>query len=129
MLAAHADEIAMSVNYISEEVLSTSAKWARGRGHHQGAARRHPFKQRRGESVVGNVAPHLMREEKNRSRRRFTTVHRLGAGSRKEAENLSRSVTRSRWRMILICCGTIWPWRARLTIASAPLPWRRRCGC
>ena len=47
MLAGHADEIAMAVNYINDEGFILRAQdGRRGRGHHQGPARRHPHAQR-----------------------------------------------------------------------------------
>src|SRR5438093_9079242 len=66
MLAGHADEIAMSVNYITEEGFI----YARKMGGVDSAitkAQRVVIHARNGpvKGVVGNVAPHLMKEEKD----------------------------------------------------------------
>jgi endoglucanase len=90
MLAAHADEIAMAVNYINDE----GFVYVRKLGGVDAAitkAQRVVIHTRNGpvKGVVGNVAPHLTREEKER---KFPEIHDLfidiGAGSRKEAEKL-----------------------------------------
>jgi len=93
MLAAHADEIAMSVNYISDDgyiyvrkmggVDAAITKAQRVVIHARGG----PVK-----GVVGNVAPHLTRGEDKEPKP--PKIHDLfidiGAGSRKEAEKLVR---------------------------------------
>src|SRR5712664_1634367 len=66
MLAAHADEIAMSVNFISDEGFI----YVRKMGGVDAAitkAQRVVIHSKNGavKGVVGNVAPHLMREEKD----------------------------------------------------------------
>ncbi len=90
MLAAHADEIAMSVNYIDKDgfiyvrklggIDAAITKAQRVTIH----ARQGPVK-----GVVGNVAPHLTKEE---GERKLPKIHELfidiGAESRKEAEEL-----------------------------------------
>jgi endoglucanase len=92
MLAAHADEIAMAVNYISDEgfiyvrklggVDAAITKAQRVIIHSAGGAVK---------GVVGNVAPHLQREEK---KPKLPKIHDLfidiGAGSRAEAAGLVR---------------------------------------
>jgi endoglucanase len=92
MLAAHADEIAMSVNFISDEGFI----YVRKMGGVDAAitkAQRVVIHSRNGavKGVVGNVAPHLMREEKES---KVPKIHDLfidiGAGSRKEAEKIVR---------------------------------------
>jgi len=92
MLAGHADEIAMVVNYITEE----GYIYVRKMGGVDAAitkAQRVIIHTRNGplSGVVGNVAPHLMREEKEQ---KAPKIHDLfidvGAGSRKEAEKLTR---------------------------------------
>src|SRR5512146_773552 len=90
MLAGHADEIAMAVNYISDEGFI----YVRRMGGVDAAitkAQRVLVHTRNGpvKGVVGNVAPHLMKEEKDP---KPPKIHELfidiGAGSRKEAEKL-----------------------------------------
>lgn len=92
MLAGHADEIAMAVNYITDDgyiyvrkmggVDAAITKAQRVLIH----AADGPVK-----GVVGNVAPHLMKEEKDF---KAPKIHELfidiGAPSRKEAEKLVR---------------------------------------
>ncbi len=90
MLAGHADEIAMAVNYIDDE----GYIYVRKMGGVDAAitkAQRVVIHTRNGplKGVVGNVAPHLMKEEKEP---KAPKIHDLfidiGAGSRKEAEKL-----------------------------------------
>src|SRR3989454_11160 len=90
MLAAHADEIAMAVNFIDDEgfiyvrklggIDAAITKAQRGVIHTLNG----PVK-----GVVGNVAPHLSKVEKDR---KLPEIHDLfidvGAGDRKEAEKL-----------------------------------------
>src|SRR3974390_543978 len=92
MLAGHADEIAMAVNYITED----GYIYVRKMGGVDAAitkAQRIVIHSRNGpvKGVVGNVAPHLMKEEKEA---KSPKIHDLfidvGAGSRKEAEQLVR---------------------------------------
>jgi endoglucanase len=92
MLSGHADEIAMAVNYISEEgyiyvrkmggVDPAITKAQRVTIHTRGGAVN---------GVVGNVAPHLMKEEKEA---KAPKIHDLfidiGVSSRKDAEALVR---------------------------------------
>src|SRR5512139_3855811 len=92
MLAGHADEIAMSVNYISEE----GYIYVRKMGGVDAAitkAQRVVIHSRQGpvKGVVGNVAPHLMKEEKDPKPPKIHDLFiDIGAGSRKEAEELVR---------------------------------------
>src|SRR5712664_485249 len=65
MLSGHADEIAMAVNYITEDGLIYVRK-VRGVDAAITKAQRIVIHSRNGpvKGVVGNVAPHLMKEEK-----------------------------------------------------------------
>ncbi len=90
MLAAHADEIAMTVNYINDEGFI----YVRKLGGIDAAitkAQRVVIHTRNGpvKGVVGNVAPHLSKLEKNR---KLPEIHDLfidiGVENRKEAEKL-----------------------------------------
>ncbi len=90
MLAAHADEIAMTVNYINEEGFI----YVRKLGGIDAAitkAQRVVIHTRNGpvNGVVGNVAPHLTKADK---KRKIPEIHDLfidiGVTSRKEAEKL-----------------------------------------
>jgi endoglucanase len=92
MLAGHADEIAMAVNYITED----GYIYVRKMGGVDAAitkAQRVVIHTRNGpvKGVVGNVAPHLMREEKDA---KPPKIHDLfldvGVSSRKEAEKIVR---------------------------------------
>jgi endoglucanase len=92
MLAAHADEIAMAVNYINDEGFI----YVRKLGGVDAAitkAQRVVIHTRSGpvKGVVGNVAPHLMKDDKEP---KVPKIHDLfidiGVGSRKEAEKLIR---------------------------------------
>lgn len=90
MLSGHADEIAMAVNYISDEgfvyvrklggVDPAITKAQRVRIHtRQGAV----------SGVVGNVAPHLMKEDKDPKPPKIHDLFvDLGVASRKEAQEL-----------------------------------------
>ena len=90
MLAAHADEIAMAVNYITDEgfiyvrkmggVDAAITKAQRVAIHTQNG----PVK-----GVVGNVAPHLMKEEREPKPPKIHDIFvDIGVASRKEAEQL-----------------------------------------
>src|SRR6266513_986479 len=92
MLAGHADEIAMAVNYITDD----GYVYVRKMGGVDAAitkAQRVVIHTRQGpvKGVVGNVAPHLMKEEKEP---KAPKIHDLfldiGVSSRKEAEKLVR---------------------------------------
>jgi endoglucanase len=92
MLSGHADEIAMAVNYINDEGFI----YVRKMGGVDAAitkAQRVVIHTRNGpvKGVVGNVAPHLMKEEKEP---KVPKIHDLfidiGVRSRKEAEKLVR---------------------------------------
>ena len=92
MLAAHADEIAMAVNYINDEGFI----YVRKMGGVDAAitkAQRVVIHTRNGpvKGVVGNVAPHLMKDEKEP---KVPKIHDLfidiGVSSRKAAERLVR---------------------------------------
>ncbi len=90
MLAGHADEIAMAVNYINEE----GFVYVRKMGGVDAAitkAQRVTIQTRNGPvaGVVGNVAPHLMKEEKDSKPPRIHELFiDLGVANRKEAEKL-----------------------------------------
>jgi endoglucanase len=93
MLAAHADEIAMSVNYISDDGFI----YVRKMGGIDAAitkAQRVVIHTREGavKGVVGNVAPHLMRGDDDKPK--VPKIHDLfidiGVSSRKAAEKLIR---------------------------------------
>lgn len=93
MLAAHADEIAMAVNYITDEGFI----YVRKMGGIDAAitkAQRVTIHTRNGpiKGVVGNVAPHLMRGDDDKPK--VPKIHDLfidiGVGSRKDAEKLIR---------------------------------------
>ena len=90
MLAGHADEIAMAVNYITEEGFI----YVRKMGGVDAAitkAQRVVIHTRNGpvKGVVGNVAPHLMKEERDPKPPKIHDIFLdIGAASRKEAEDL-----------------------------------------
>src|SRR5947207_5110217 len=92
MLAAHADEIAMAVNYINDEGFI----YVRKLGGVDAAitkAQRVVIHTRNGpvKGVVGNVAPHLSKVEKDRKLPAIPNLFiDLGAADRKEAEKLVR---------------------------------------
>jgi putative aminopeptidase FrvX len=92
MLAAHADEIAMAVNYINEE----GYIYVRKMGGVDAAitkAQRVVIHTRSGpvKGVVGNVAPHLMKEDKDHKPPKIHDLFiDIGVSSRKEAEKLVR---------------------------------------
>ncbi len=84
MLAAHADEIAMAVNFINDE----GYIYVRKMGGVDAAitkAQRVVIHTRNGpvKGVVGNVAPHLMKEERNPSRPRCRTSSSISASQAK----------------------------------------------
>src|SRR6476661_901629 len=94
MVAAHADEIAMAVNYINDEGFI----YVRKMGGIDAAitkAQRVTIHTRNGpiKGVVGNVAPHLTRDEGDKDRK-VPKIHDLfvdiGVKSRKDAEKLVR---------------------------------------
>ena len=90
MLAAHADEIAMAVNYINDEGFIYVTKLG-GIDAAITKAQRVVIHARNGpvKGVVGNVAPHLAKLDKQR---KLPQIHDLfidiGAGNRREAEKL-----------------------------------------
>src|SRR2546425_5505183 len=93
MLAAHADEIAMAVNFINDEGFI----YVRKLGGIDAAitkAQRVVIHTRNGpiKGVVGNVAPHLTRVDKDR---KLPEIHDIfldiGVSSRKDAEKLVRT--------------------------------------
>ncbi|HLX70388.1 MAG TPA: M42 family metallopeptidase [Verrucomicrobiae bacterium] len=93
MLAAHADEIAMAVNYISEDGFI----YVRKMGGIDAAitkAQRVTIHTRDGaiKGVVGNVAPHLTRgdDDKPRVPKMHDLFIDIGVSSRKDAEKLVR---------------------------------------
>ena len=92
MLAAHADEIAMAVNYIDENGYIYVRKLG-GIDPAISRAQRITIHSRKGDvpGVVGNVAPHLTRHDGDR---KPPKIHELfidiGAENRKEAEQLVR---------------------------------------
>jgi putative aminopeptidase FrvX len=93
MLAGHADEIAMAVNYITED----GYLYVRKMGGVDAAitkAQRVTVHTRTGpiKGVVGNVAPHLTREEKEPKPPKMHDLFiDIGVSSRKEAEKLVRT--------------------------------------
>jgi endoglucanase len=93
MLAGHADEIAMAVNYIDE----AGFIYVRKMGGVDAAitkAQRIVIHTRNGpvKGVVGNVAPHLMKDEKDgKSPKIHDLFIDIGVSSRKEAEQLVRT--------------------------------------
>jgi endoglucanase len=92
MLAGHADEIAMAVNYITEEGFIHVRKMG-GVDAAISKAQRVVIHTRTGpvKGVVGNVAPHLMKEEKDPKPPKMHDLFLdIGAGSRREAERLVR---------------------------------------
>src|SRR5215471_17967032 len=92
MLAGHADEIAMAVNYITDDGFI----YVRRMGGIDAAitkAQRVVIHTRNGpvKGVVGNVAPHLMKEDKESKPPKISDLFiDIGVGSRKEAEKLVR---------------------------------------
>ena len=92
MLAGHADEIAMAVNYITDEGFI----YVRKMGGVDAAitkAQRVTIHTRTGpvKGVVGNVAPHLMKEDKDPKPPKIHDLFiDIGVSSRKEAEKLIR---------------------------------------
>jgi len=92
MLAAHADEIAMAVNYIDEDGFI----YVRKLGGVDAAitkAQRVVIHTRHGavKGVVGNVAPHLTKQAEEPKPPKIHEIFMdIGAGSRKEAEKLVR---------------------------------------
>lgn len=90
MLAGHADEIAMAVNYINDE----GYIYVRKMGGVDAAitkAQRVTIHTRNGplKGVVGNVAPHLMRDEKDPKPPKIHDLFiDIGARDRKEAQKL-----------------------------------------
>src|SRR5258705_9347740 len=93
MLAGHADEIAMAVNYITED----GYIYVRKMGGVDAAitkAQRVTIHTRKGPvlGVVGNVAPHLTREEKEPKPPKMHDLFiDIGGSSRHEAEKLVRT--------------------------------------
>src|SRR5436305_9589462 len=90
MLAGHADEIAMSVNYMTDD----GYIYVRNMGRVNAAitkAQRVVIHTRNGpvKGVVGNVAPHLMREEKDpKPPKIYDLFIDIGVSNRKEVEKL-----------------------------------------
>src|SRR6478735_8943197 len=92
MLAAHADEIAMAVNYITDDGFIYVKKMG-GIDAAITKAQRVVIHTRDGavKGVVGNVAPHLMKEEKEPKVPKIYDIFLdIGVGSRKDAEKLVR---------------------------------------
>jgi endoglucanase len=92
MMAGHADEIALAVNYITEEGYIHVRKMG-GVDAAITKAQRVVIHTRNGpvKGVVGNVAPHLMKEEKEPKPPKIPDLFiDIGAGSRAEAESLVR---------------------------------------
>jgi endoglucanase len=92
MLSGHADEIAMAVNYINDE----GYLYVRKMGGVDAAitkAQRVVIHTAKGpvKGVVGNVAPHLMKEDKDSKPPKIQDLFiDIGVASRKEAEELVR---------------------------------------
>ena len=93
MLAAHADEIAMAVNYVNDEGFIYVHKLG-GVDAAITKAQRVTIHSRSGpvNGVVGNVAPHLSKhdEDKHRPAKMHDLFIDIGARNRKEAEALVR---------------------------------------
>jgi endoglucanase len=92
MLAGHADEIALAVNFIDEDGYVYVRKMG-GVNAAISKAQRVVIHTRNGavKGVVGNVAPHLMKEEKDPKPPKIHELFiDLGAKGRKEAERLVR---------------------------------------
>jgi len=92
MLSGHADEIAMAVNFITEEGFIYVRKMG-GVDAAISKAQRVVIHAKEGpvKGVVGNVAPHLMKEEKEPKTPKIHDIFiDIGAGSRKEVEKLLR---------------------------------------
>lgn len=90
MLAGHADEIAMAVNYINEEGYIYVRKMG-GVDPAITKAQRVVIHSKNGpvKGVVGNVAPHLMKEEKDGKAPKIQDLFiDIGAADRKEAQSL-----------------------------------------
>ncbi len=90
MLAGHADEIAMAVNYINEEGFIYVRKMG-GVDPAITKAQRVVIHSRIGpvKGVVGNVAPHLTKEEKDGKAPKIQDLFiDIGAADRKEAQSL-----------------------------------------
>jgi putative aminopeptidase FrvX len=93
MLAGHADEIAMAVNYIDDQ----GYLYVRKMGGVDAAitkAQRVVIHTRNGpvKGVVGNVAPHLMKDEKDPKPPKIHDLFiDIGVANRKEAEKLVRT--------------------------------------
>lgn len=95
MLAGHADEIAMSVNYINDEGFIYVRKMGGVNAAITKAQRVIIHSSRNGrpavKGVVGNVAPHLMKQEKEPKPPQMHDLFiDIGVNSRKEAEELVR---------------------------------------
>ena len=93
MLAGHADEIAMAVNYITDEGYIHVRKMG-GVDAAITKAQRVIIHTRNGpvKGVVGNVAPHLMRDEKEAKTPKMHDLFiDIGVPSRKEAERIVRT--------------------------------------
>jgi endoglucanase len=92
MLAGHADEIAMAVNYINDEGYLYVKKMG-GVDAAITKAQRVTIHSRKGpiRGVVGNVAPHLMKDEKDPKPPKIQDLFiDIGARNRKEAQGLVR---------------------------------------
>ena len=94
MLAGHADEIAMSVNYINDDGFIYVRKMG-GVNAAITKAQRVVIHSSRAmaavKGVVGNVAPHLMKEEKDQKAPQMHDLFiDIGVSNRKEAEELVR---------------------------------------
>jgi len=95
MLAGHADEIAMSVNYINDDGFIYVRKMG-GVNAAITKAQRVVIHSSRGnrsavKGVVGNVAPHLMKDEKEpKTPQMHDLFIDIGVSNRKEAEELIR---------------------------------------
>lgn len=90
MLAGHADEIAMAVNYIDEDGFVYVRKMG-GVNPAISKAQRVVIHTRNGavKGVIGNVAPHLLKEEKDAKPPKMHELFiDLGVKGRKEAEHL-----------------------------------------
>src|SRR5437764_2790609 len=93
MMAGHADEIAMAVNFINDQGFIYIRKMG-GIDPAITKAQRVTIHTRQGpvKGVVGNVAPHLMKEEKEPKVPKIYDIFLdIGVSSRKDAEKLVRT--------------------------------------
>src|SRR5581483_102955 len=131
MLAAHADEIAMVVNFIDPEGFIYVRKMG-GVDPAITKAQRVNIHTRNGtvKGVVGNVAPHLPRSRRSASCRKFTTCSSTSApAAPRKPKSWCESATPSPWPTSSNCSAMTSQSPARSTIALARSLSLRRCAC